>query len=126
MGRKWITSGDANYEIATHMADDQELSIKLLSGFNDCLLGVTNFETHACSIYSVSQIIDVLSLDMERDEAYEYFGFNIERAVEHEQSSGTAPILCYDLTESLVKFGDVDDEDEPEPEQKTVPPPSMN
>jgi len=118
--RSWLSNGEANLRMAKYMADDREVTIKLMTGFDSCLLGVVPFDEHLCAVYSVSQIINVLSEQMDRDEAYEYFGYNIVRSVEYD-SSEDSPLLVFDITEELDDdFNQETDKFEP------VPPASTN
>jgi len=62
----------------------------IADGFNDAILGVDVKDQRV--IYSVSQILEILSKIMTPEEALEYFEFNIEGSYVGEQT----PIWCYD------------------------------
>lgn len=118
--RMWISNGEANLRLAKFMADDREVTIKLLTGFDSCLVGVVPFEEHLKAVYSVSQIINVLAKDMDRDEAYDYFGYNVVRSVEYD-SSEDAPMLVFDVTDDIEN-----DSDQETGKFEPVPPASKN
>lgn len=62
-------------------------------GFDDAIIGVHEaFVESPVLIYSVSKCIDILCKDMTREEAVEYFEFNVSGAYVGEQT----PIWCYD------------------------------
>jgi len=54
--------------------DDETLKA---DGFDDCIIGV---DSHQRIVYDQEKIIDSLAKDMTREEATEYFYFNIECA----------------------------------------------
>ena len=118
--REWITEGDLNFKLVQEMANDQETTILLLSGFDDCLLGTAEQEDGLVAVYSVSQCIDSLAESMSKTDALEYFHFNVVRSVEY-QDSASRPILCWDETEVIeyTEAGEGEDND-------AVPPPSDN
>lgn len=119
-GRKWFSEGHENFLLAKHFADDRETTVKLLTGFDDCVLGVATLGEALRVVYSVSQMVNVLAEDMERDEAYEYFNYNVVRSVEYDDSPDT-PILIFDITEDVeLEPGDGQGSFEP------VPPASTN
>ena len=118
--RVWIACGEANMRMAKYMADDREATIKLLTGFDSCLLGVVPYHGHLKAAYSVSQIINVLAEEMDRDEAYEYFSFNVVRSVEYDDSED-APLLVFDVTEEIE-----DDRHQETTTFQPVPPASTN
>ena len=59
-------------------------------GFDDAIIGID--EKTMCLIYSVSKCIEILSKDMSRGDAVDYFYFNMESAYVGEKT----PIWCTD------------------------------
>jgi hypothetical protein len=47
-------------------------------GYDDCILGITVRDDEAVVLYSTEKIVNKLSEEMELEEAYEYFDFNIK------------------------------------------------
>jgi hypothetical protein len=58
------------------------VEIALLDGYDDCIIGLGQSSPDEAYkvIYDRSKIIDRLMEDMDRDDAYEYFDFNIAGA----------------------------------------------
>jgi hypothetical protein len=75
-------------ELILNQYPDEEFL--LADGFNDAILGVDEKEMRL--IYSVSKCLDILKLNMSREEAVEYFEFNVSGAYMGEKT----PIWCYD------------------------------
>lgn len=75
-------------ELILNQYPDEEFL--LADGFNDAILGVDEKEMKL--IYSVSKCLDILKLNMSREEAVEYFEFNVSGAYMGEKT----PIWCYD------------------------------
>ena len=75
-------------ELILNQYPDEEFL--LADGFNDAILGVDEKEMRL--IYSVSKCLDILKLNMSREEAVEYFEFNVSGAY----MSKKTPIWCYD------------------------------
>lgn len=75
-------------ELILNQYPDEEFL--LADGFNDAILGVDEKEMRL--IYSVSKCLDILRLNMSREEAVEYFEFNVSGAYMGEKT----PIWCYD------------------------------
>lgn len=63
-------------ELILNQYPDEEFL--LADGFNDAILGVDEKEMRL--IYSVSKCLDILKLNMSREEAVEYFEFNVSGA----------------------------------------------
>ena len=59
-------------------------------GFDDAIIGID--ETSMRLIYSVSKCIEILSQDMDEEDAVEYFEFNVAGAYFGEKT----PIWCRD------------------------------
>ena len=59
-------------------------------GFDDAIIGID--ETSMRLIYSVSKCIEILSQDMDEEDAVEYFEFNVAGAYVGEKT----PIWCRD------------------------------
>lgn len=62
----------------------------IADGFNDAIIGVESNTMRL--IYSVSKCIDILSKDMDEEEAVEYFDFNVRGSYVGERT----PIWCVD------------------------------
>ena len=75
-------------EITEAFEDEKFLKAE---GFDDTIIGVD--ESRMLLIYSVSKCIDILSKDMTREEAIEYFDFNVSGAFVGKKT----PIWCYDM-----------------------------
>lgn len=60
-------------------AQGNGVEIALLDGYDDCIIGLGQSSPDSAYkvIYDRSKIIDRLMEDMDRDDAYEYFDFNI-------------------------------------------------
>lgn len=67
-----------------------EETFLLADGFDDAILGVD--ENSMRVIYSVSKCINILMKDMSREDAVEYFDFNMRSAYMGEKT----PIYCDD------------------------------
>lgn len=65
--------------------------ILLADGFDEAILGIDDLSGRV--VYSIKKCIDVLEKNMTRDEAYEYFMFNMYGSYVGEQT----PIWCNDL-----------------------------
>ena len=61
-------------DFVENYGDDETL---IADGFNDCIIGV---DSHQRVVYDQEKIIDSLAKDMTREEAIEFFYFNIEGA----------------------------------------------
>lgn len=59
-------------------------------GFDDAIIGVD--ENSMCLIYSVIKCIEILMINMDHDDAMEYFYFNMKDAYVGEKT----PIWCFD------------------------------
>ena len=62
----------------------------IADGFNEAIIGVDSNTMRL--IYSVSKCIDILSKDMDEEEAVEYFDFNVRGSYVGERT----PIWCVD------------------------------
>ena len=62
----------------------------IATGFDDAIIGVDTNQMRL--IYSVSKCIEILQKDMSKDEAWEYFYFNVSGAYMGEKT----PIWCED------------------------------
>lgn len=62
-------------------------------GFDDAIIGLDTNSNRL--IYSTSKCIDILMKDMEEEEAFEYFEYNVQNAYVGEKT----PIWCYDVFE---------------------------
>tara|TARA_R110002095_G_scaffold121872_1_gene105945 strand:+ start:115 stop:363 length:249 start_codon:yes stop_codon:yes gene_type:complete len=64
-----------------------------LDGFNKAIIGVSeDFNQPIRLIYSVSKCLNILMVDMDEDEALEYFYFNVSNAYIDKKT----PVLCWD------------------------------
>jgi hypothetical protein len=71
----------------------QNTELLTADGFNKAIIGVSDdFNQPIRLIYSVSKCLDILMVDMEYDEAIEYFNFNVCGAYVGEKT----PIWCWD------------------------------
>jgi hypothetical protein len=70
-------------ELILNQYPDEEFL--LADGFNDAILGVDEKEMRL--IYSVSKCLDILKLNMSREEAVEYFEFNVSGAYMGEKNT---------------------------------------
>jgi hypothetical protein len=61
-----------------------------VDGFDDAIIGVD--ENSMCLIYSVTKCIEILMINMDHDDAMEYFYFNMKDAYVGEKT----PIWCFD------------------------------
>ena len=81
-------------------------------GFDDCIVGV---DTKSRIIYNADKIVDRLTEDMEREEALEFFYYNIEGAHVGEYT----PIYMFGMGELTIKIKDCLHENiEYQPEEK--------
>ena len=81
-------------------------------GFDDCIIGV---DTKSKLIYDADKIVDSLAKDMDREEALEFFYYNIEGAHVGEYT----PIYMFGLGELNIKIKDCLHENiEYQPEEK--------
>lgn len=55
-------------------------------GLDDAIIGIHTGDGNARLVYSIDAIIKILMKDMNEDDAYEYFYFNIEGAYLGEQT----------------------------------------
>jgi hypothetical protein len=62
----------------------------IADGFNDAIIGVDSDSIRL--IYSVTKCIEILSKDMDEEEAVEYFDFNVRGSYVGERT----PIWCVD------------------------------
>ena len=62
----------------------------IATGFDDAVIGVDLVTMRL--IYSVSEVISILMIDMSEEEAIEYFEFNVAGSYMGENT----PIWCYD------------------------------
>lgn len=60
------------------------------NGFDDAVIGVDEHSMRL--IYSVSKCLEILSEEMSKDDAIEFFEYNVSSAYVGEQT----PIWCYD------------------------------
>jgi len=67
-----------------------EEQILKVDGFDEAIIGID--DTSMRLIYSVSKCIEILSRDMDEEEATEYFYFNVKGSYMGEQT----PIWCID------------------------------
>jgi len=64
--------------------------VLVADGFDDAIIGID--DTAMRLIYSVSKCIEILSKDMDEEEAVEYFDFNVRGSYVGEKT----PIWCTD------------------------------
>ncbi len=64
--------------------------VLVADGFDDAIIGID--DTSMRLIYSVSKCIEILSKDMDEEEAVEYFDFNVRGSYVGEKT----PIWCTD------------------------------
>ena len=62
-------------------------------GFDEAVIGVDYDNLRL--VYSISKVIDILKQDMNTDDAWEYFAFNILGSYVGEKT----PVWCYDMFE---------------------------
>ena len=67
-----------------------EQDFLIADGFDDAVIGVEI--NSMCLIYSVSKCIEILQEHMSKEDAIEYFEYNVSSAYVGEQT----PIWCYD------------------------------
>lgn len=84
------------------LCEDYGCSVLFMDGFDDAILGVGTKFHHLSVIYSKKKILDILTKDMDYEEAIEYFEFNIAGAYVGENT----PIILddtidYDVVEKL-------------------------
>lgn len=80
--------GTVNLQLIVEQFENEELT--KADGFDEAIIGV---ETNSMRlIYSVSKCLDILSRQMDRMDAYEYFYFNVEGAYIGDKT----PIWCND------------------------------
>ncbi len=61
------------------MADQTEYNdIVLLDGLDDAILGIADRDDRPIVAYSIEKILEILMVDMPRQDAVEYYRFNIE------------------------------------------------
>lgn len=61
------------------LADDE--SVLLADGFEDAFLGIGRiFVNSPVAVYDRRKCMDILKIDMDEDEAEEYFSYNVEGA----------------------------------------------
>jgi hypothetical protein len=71
----------------------QDTELLTADGFNKAIIGVSeDFNQPIRLIYSVSKCLNILMVDMEYEEAIEYFNFNVCGAYVGEKT----PIWCWD------------------------------
>ena len=81
-------------------------------GFDDCIVGV---DTKSRIIYNADKIVDRLTEDMEREEALEFFYYNIDGAYVGEYT----PVFMFGMGELDIKIKDCPHENiEYQPEEK--------
>ena len=81
-------------------------------GFDDCIVGV---DTKSRLIYNADKIVDNLAKDMTREEALEYFYYNIDGAYVGEYT----PVFMFGMGELDIKIKDCLHENiEYQPEEK--------
>ena len=68
----------------------EEDTVLTVDGYNQAIIGIDQNTTRL--IYSYTKIIQILMEDMTREEAIEYFEFNIQSAYLGDQT----PIYCMD------------------------------
>jgi len=65
----------------------------ITDGFNDAIIGIAEDSNKPIRlIYSVSKCLEILEKDMQKDDALEYFTFNISSAYVGDKT----PIWCWD------------------------------
>ena len=67
-----------------------EDEVLVADGFDDAIIGIDSISMRL--IYSVSKCIEILSKDMDEEEAVEYFDFNVRGSYVGEKT----PIWCTD------------------------------
>jgi len=67
-----------------------EDEVLIADGFDDAIIGIDSNSMRL--IYSVSKCIEILSKDMDEEEAVEYFDFNVRGSYDGEKT----PIWCID------------------------------
>lgn len=80
-------------ELWEHIRDEECL---VADGFDDAVIGIL-YGDHSKTVYSVSKMLDILTADeeMTREDAVEYFEYNIAGAYLGEKT----PIYVYDFNE---------------------------
>ena len=68
-----------------------EDELLIADGFDDAIIGIDDNSMRL--IYSVNKCIEILSKDMDEEEAVEYFDFNVRGSYVGEKT----PIWCYDI-----------------------------
>jgi hypothetical protein len=71
----------------------EEEEILKADGFDDAVIGIDYDKMRL--IYSVAKVIEILKKDMNAEDAWEHFAFNIAGSYVGEKT----PIWCYDLFE---------------------------
>lgn len=62
------------------------------NGFDEAVIGIATDFTEPRLIYSVSKCLEILEKDMDKEEALEYFTYNVSGSYVGEQT----PIFCWD------------------------------
>lgn len=65
---------------------DPELGVLLADGFEDAFIGIGQQFNKHIAVYDYEKCIGILEQDMSRDEAEEYFSFNVVGAYVGEQT----------------------------------------
>jgi hypothetical protein len=69
---------EINAFVDEYTGGDPDEEVLLLDGLDEAFIGLTSNNIRA--VYSINKIIECLSKDMSEEEAWEYFGYNIECA----------------------------------------------
>lgn len=71
-------------ELVEDRANNQETEVLLLTGFDDALMGTTGEGENLRACYSEQKCFEILMQDqeMDRDEALDYFYFNVQPITE--------------------------------------------
>jgi hypothetical protein len=83
--------------IDTILESYQDESFLKADGFDEAIIGVDDVSMRL--IYSVSKIIEILMLDMNEDDAFEHFEYNIAGSYMGDKT----PIWCYDYFYFSIK-----------------------
>lgn len=73
-------------EIAEFCAEYAPEDVILLEGHEEAFVGLTSDDGPTRAVYSLDRIIKVLERDMSREDAWEYFCYNIECAYAGERT----------------------------------------
>jgi hypothetical protein len=70
-----------------------DVEILKADGFDDAVIGIATDFTEPRLIYSVKKCIEILEKEMDQQEAFEHFTFNVSGAYVGDKT----PIWCWDI-----------------------------